>query len=81
MTELVKAEKNLDVFGTDFVKTCPILDELSNQMAKNITGTDKCTYEVLFQVSKKFIQCQREAIELKEQLLNMYTPDIKTDIK
>ena len=65
--EITKSNRNSDMLGQDFVNSCPILRNYQTEFVKTTFGSDKCTYEQVYNLTETREECKMEALDKKRK--------------
>ena len=65
--EISKANRNYDMLGQIFVNSCPVLSHYQAEFVKTTFGSDRCTYDQVYNLTESREECKMEALNKKRK--------------
>ena len=69
--EISKSNRNEDMLGQDFINSCPVLRNYQMEFVKNTFGSNRCSYEQVYNLTESREECKHESLKKKKEKENV----------
>ena len=78
-TEISKSNRNDDMLGQAFINSCPVLRNYQTEFVQNTFGSNRCSYEQVYNLTESREDCKLDAL-LKKREKELVALDFLTNL-